>query len=292
MMEPQLVSVVIPSHNASGTLDETLRSVRSQTHRALDIIVVNDGSTDSTRDVAMRHARVDPRVRIIDQDNAGLAATRNKGWKSAHSDLIAFVDADDLWAPTKIERQLEAMKRLGDRVALVYCWYARIDRNSTVEALWEGVRFEGDVLENILGGNFIGNGSSALIRRDALIEANGFELALREAGAEGCEDWLAYCRIAERYHFAVVPEHLIGYRFHPQNMSSNRPRMLRSWMMVHDMMLARQPQHFAALRRSVRVYAAWLVQNAIAARAFAQLPTVISLVSPSIPLRRSAAVTG
>src|SRR4051812_20898906 len=105
MTDQQLVSVVIPAYNAAATLDETLRSVRSQTHGALEIIVVNDGSADGTGTIAQRHAAVDHRVQVVTQDNAGLAASRNAGWMRARSEVIAFIDADDLWAPTKIERQ-------------------------------------------------------------------------------------------------------------------------------------------------------------------------------------------
>src|SRR5690348_12029992 len=110
MTDEELVSVVIPAYNAAATLDETLRSVRSQTHRALEIIVVDDGSVDDTREIAGRHAAVDDRVQVVTQSNAGLAASRNAGWMRARSELIAFIDADDLWAPTKIERQLERLR--------------------------------------------------------------------------------------------------------------------------------------------------------------------------------------
>lgn len=113
MTEAPLVSVVIPAYNAAATLDETLRSVRSQTHRALEIIVINDGSTDDTGAIARRHAAIDGRVQVANQDNAGLAAARNAGWRRARSELIAFLDADDLWAPTKIERQIDALRSGG-----------------------------------------------------------------------------------------------------------------------------------------------------------------------------------
>lgn len=288
MTDSQLVSVVIPAYNASATLDETVRSVRSQTHHALEIIVVNDGSTDDTGAIAKRHAAIDDRVQVVTQDNAGLAAARNEGWRRARSDLIAFLDADDLWAPTKIERQIQALQAGGQHVGLVYCWCVRIDSQSTITAVWEGPRLAGNVLERILAGNFVGNGSSALVRRQALIDANGFDSGLRAAGAEGCEDWLVLCRVAERYHYAVVPEHLIGYRYLPHSMSSNRPRMLRSWMLAHDEMLARQPDHSDVLKRGVRNYGGWLVQDTLSVRGLRHLPPLLLLLFrryPSIALK-------
>ncbi len=288
MTDSQLVSVVIPAYNASATLDETLRSVRSQTHPALEIIVVNDGSTDDTGAIVKRHAAIDDRVQVVTQDNAGLATARNAGWCHARSDLIAFLDADDLWAPTKIERQIRALQAGGERVGLVYCWSSRINSQSAITGVWEGARVEGRVLEQILEGNFVGNGSSALVRRQALIDANGFDSRLREAGAEGCEDWLLYCRVAETYRYAVVPEHLIGYRYLPHNMSGNRPRMLRSWILAHDEMLARQPNHRDALKRGVRNYGGWLIQDALSINGLSQLPPLLLLLFrryPSIALK-------
>jgi glycosyltransferase involved in cell wall biosynthesis len=276
MTDEELVSVVIPAYNAAATLDETLRSVRAQTHRALEIIVVDDGSTDDTRAVAQRHAAVDDRVRVVSQENAGLAASRNAGWTRAQSEVIAFVDADDLWAPTKIERQLERLRAGGERVGLVYCGSVRIDGDSMMAArVWDVPRFEGDALDAILAGNFIGNGSAVLVRRQALVDARGFESGLRSAGAEGCEDYLFSCRVAERFHFAVAAEHLVGYRDLSHNMSSNRPRMLRSWIMVFEEMLGRHPGRKEVLTGALRHYSGRLARDAVAAGRLGQLPAML-----------------
>jgi glycosyltransferase involved in cell wall biosynthesis len=275
--EDPLVSVVIPAYNAASTLDETLRSVRSQTHKALEIIIVDDGSTDATQAVAQQHAATDARVQIVHQDNAGVAAARNTGWHRARSDLIAFVDADDLWAPQKIERQVEALHAGDERVGFVYCGTELIDGAGVVIEEWLP-QFDGDVLKQILSGHFIGNGSAALIRREALVDVGGFDASLRAADAEGCEDYLLACRIAEKYHFAFVPEHLVGYRHLPTNMSSNRPRMLRSHMLVADMMLARHPQYASEVRLGLRSYASWMVREALHKRTLAQLPALMLLI--------------
>jgi len=278
MTAAPLVSVVIPAYNAAATLDETLRSARAQTHRALEIIVVNDGSTDQTRAIALQHAAIDGRVQIVDQDNAGLAAARNAGWRRAQSDLIAFLDADDLWAPRKIERQVEALRAGNEKVGLVYCGSVRIDAKGLVTSRWPVPHLDGDVLAQLFTGNFVGNGSVVLVRRQALVDANGFDTALRAANAQGCEDYLLQCRIAEKYHFAVVPEQLVGYRHLPDNMSSDRPRMLRSWMLVVDEMRSRHPQLWHALSSGLRNYAHWTVQDAISRRAFVQLPALLRLI--------------
>lgn len=278
-----LVSVVIPAYNAESTLDETLRSVRGQTHESLEIIVVDDGSADSTRTVAERHAATDARVQVLHQPNAGVAAARNAGWRHARSPFIAFVDADDLWAPTKIEKQLAALLAGGDRIGLVYCWFARIDHASRIVGLHDGPLWQGDVREPILRSNFIGNGSSVLMRREALVAAGGFDAGLQARGAHGCEDYLLYFRVAEACHFALVPERLVGYRHLPHNMSSNRPRMLRSWMLVHDEMIARRPEGADAAKQGVRNYANWLVDDAVSHGAIGQLASLLGLLLPRHP---------
>jgi glycosyltransferase involved in cell wall biosynthesis len=256
-----LVSVVIPAYNAEATLDDTLRSVRAQTHQALEIIVVDDGSTDATHALAQRHAAVDPRVQVLNQANAGVAAARNAGWLRARSEFIAFVDADDLWAPAKIEKQLQTLQRGGDKTGLAYCWMSRIDADGAVIRDYDGVRHQGDVLDHILRSNFVGNGSAALVRRQVLIDCGGFDSALRAGGGEGCEDWLFYARVAGAHDFALVPELLVGYRELPNNMSSNRPRMLRSHMLMCDQMLAQHPLRAEAVKRGLQNYGFWLLIN-------------------------------
>jgi glycosyltransferase involved in cell wall biosynthesis len=274
-----LVGVVVPAYNAAATLDQTLRSVRAQTHRALEIVVVDDGSHDGTAELAQRHAAEDERVRVLRQANAGVAAARNAGWQASQAELIAFIDADDLWAPTKIERQLQALMQAGPRAGLVYCWTARIDGDGKVFMLPQGRRHEGDVLQEIARSNFVGSGSAALIRRQALIDAGGFEPRLRAAGAEGCEDWLLYCRVAEQYSFALAPEYLVGYRYTAGNMSSDRPRMFRSHMMMCDEMLKRNATLHAPLTGGLRNYGVWLLRDALSIRHYRQvLPLWIMLL--------------
>ncbi|MBP0113882.1 glycosyltransferase family 2 protein [Bradyrhizobium vignae] len=283
-VDHHLVSVVIPAYNACSTIDETLRSVRTQSHENLEIIVVDDGSIDTTSAIAQEHASHDPRVKIITQKNAGVAAARNTGWKSARSDFIAFIDADDLWAATNIERQLQVMLAAGGKTGLVYSWSAIIDAGSRVFNEVPPTLIEGDVLDNIFQGNFIGNGSAVLVRREALVAAKGFESELHAKGAQGCEDLLFYCRVAESFHFAVVPEYLVGYRNLPQNMSSNMPRMIRSWMLVMDEMLSRYPDREEKLTRGLTAYSGYLLVRALGIGKFDYIISLLVLLAQRDPL--------
>ena len=189
---------------------------------------------------------------MIAQENAGVAAARNAGWQSARSAFIAFVDADDLWAPTKIERQLDVILRGGQQVGLVYTWWSLIDEHNRIRWKVQGRDIAGDVLEQTLMGNFVGHASSPLIRRQALVEAGGFDSGLRDAGIHGCEDVLIYYRIARRYHFGLVPDHLTGYRVASGRMSSDRPRMLRSFEMVANEMKLGHPESAEKVDRGTR----------------------------------------
>lgn len=262
------VTAVIPAYNAEATLDETLRSVRSQTHRALEILVVDDGSSDRTPEIALAHAAADRRVRLIRQANGGVAAARNRGVAEAKAALVAPVDADDLWAPTKIERQLAAMRRGGPAVALVYTWSALIDADSRIVGFGDRSTEEGEVLARMCRGNLVGNGSAALMRRSAVLEAGGYSTTLRGQGAQGCEDLLLYCGIAARHRIAVTPDFLTGYRQSVGTMSRDLHQMRRSWQLVAAELRARHPGLRADIDLGEEFAAFWLLRRALWARRF------------------------
>jgi len=274
-----LVSVVVPSYNAGKTLDETLCSVRGQTHTHLEIIVVDDGSTDATAAVAQRHADADPRLRVIRQKNAGVAAARNTGWRAASADIIALIDSDDLWAPEKIERQLHALEQGGPDTGFVYCFFVRIDARGIMSEKGNPVAFSGDVLDQILEDNFVGNGSSMLVRRNIIAGCGGFDESLHAAGAQGCDDYLFCCRAAEICHFAVVPDFLVGYREMPGSVSASVKKMLRSWILSADQMLARRPDKRDHILKGVRRYAEWLSATAVYCRRWRQLREILMLMA-------------
>ncbi|MBV9526816.1 glycosyltransferase family A protein [Sphingomonas sp.] len=218
-----LVSVIIPAFNAAETLDETLRSARGQTHRNLEIIVVDDGSTDDTARIAGAHEASDPRVRLIRQQNKGLPATRNVGIDASQGAYIAPLDADDLWSADKTERQLAALR--GSNAALAYCWSAIIDLDSRIVHLDSRAEADGDAVEALCSRNIVGNGSAPLITRAAVEEVGGYDT--RKA-LHGCEDYMFYFRIAERHPYALIRDFLVGYRDRPGSMSASFDRMLSS----------------------------------------------------------------
>lgn len=125
-------------------------------------------------------------------------------------------------------------------------------------------------------GNFVGHASSPLIRRQALIEVGGFDSGLRDAGIHGCEDLLIYHRIARRYQFGLVADHLTGYRIASGRMSSDRPRMLRSREMVAQEMKLGHPESAEKVDRGTRAYLIFLIIEALASWNFRQAFRLLS----------------
>jgi len=227
-MSKSLVTVVIPAFNASRTIAATLDSVVAQTYDNLEILVVDDGSTDLTAEIVLTYRDRDPRITLIKQANGGVAAARNTGIKAAHGNYIAPIDADDIWHPTKIDKQMAVMLAGGPEMGLVYSPCRIIDTNGGVLRTSPLYGCQGWVFCQHLYINFVGNGSSLLFRKTVALEMGGYDSRLRAWGAEGCEDSLFQSRIAARYRFGCAPEYLIGYRHLPERMSSNAERMFNS----------------------------------------------------------------
>ena len=225
-----LVSVVVPAFNAANTIAETLHSISRQTYPALEIVVIDDGSSDATADIAWRHG--DPRLRVVGKSNGGVACARNAGIRNTKGEFVAFIDADDLWHPTKIAKQLKVLLAGSPEMALVYAPFRLIDGDGRVLASPHKYGVNGWVVHRHFYSNLVGNGSALLIRRSVLEEFGGFDTWLLQQGAEGCEDLLLQLRIATRYRFGEVSEYLVGYRRLPDNMSSNTDQMIQSGMLA------------------------------------------------------------
>jgi hypothetical protein len=225
-MNPK-VTVVVPAFNASATLRETLASVSAQTVRDIEILVVDDGSTDDTAQIARSAAADDSRIRLLSQANAGVAAARNAGLEAARATFVAPIDADDLWHPNYLQKQLAVLRR-DPELSLVYSNFRLIDTSSSVIKTPPRSTVRGWVYLRHLAHNIVGNGSAIMFRRDLALSFGGYDSRLRQAGAEGCEDYLLQIQIARRSRFGVVPESLVGYRKRRDAMSVDAARMLLS----------------------------------------------------------------
>lgn len=254
-----LVSVILPVYNGESFVGQAIESALSQTWRNLEIIVVDDGSTDQTLSVLEVYAARDPRVRITRQPNGGVARARNRGLAEARGEFIAPLDADDLWEPTKIEQQVRRMIEAGAQTGLVYCWWVWIDETGTVLDRSPRWRVEGDVVETLLQVNCTGNASVPLYRRRCIEQAGGYDETLEEQNARGCEDWDIALKVAALCRVAVVPALLVGYRRLPQSMSTQSDAMWKSQSLVTDALYRRNSDlSTALLRRSADQFALYI----------------------------------
>ncbi|MBA3923095.1 MAG: glycosyltransferase [Nostocaceae cyanobacterium] len=220
------ISVVIPAYNAERTILETIASVQQQTFSDFELIVINDGSIDRT--LELLNSVEDSRLNIFSYSNGGLPTARNRGISRASGEFIAFLDADDLWTPDKLELQVEALQQHPD-AGVAYSWTSFMEEKEGSLSFkpCEPVFFQGNVYANLLVGDFIYNGSNTLIRKQAIESTGEFEPTLKS-----CEDWDYWLRLAARWHFVVVPKYQILYRRSSGAMSSKVEVMKQACLIV------------------------------------------------------------
>ncbi len=235
------ISVLIPAYNAMNYLPETMENVLSQTFDDFEVIVVNDGSSDEIERWVSQIK--DPRVRLITQKNQGLAGARNTGITNAQGEYIAFLDADDLWEPTKLEKQLGVLEE-NPEVALVYTWVAYIDETGKPTGRVFKNQAEGDVWKKLTERNIVECGSVAMVRRSCFEAVGLFDCNL----GSYVEDWDMWLRMASRYPFKVVKEPLVYYRQCSSSASRNWEAMARSFEIVIEKAFSVAPSELQYLK--------------------------------------------
>jgi glycosyltransferase involved in cell wall biosynthesis len=248
------VSIIIPAYNAMKYLPETVASVFQQTFEDYEVIIVNDGSKDNIESwlAQLKH----PKVRLITQENQGLSGARNTGILDAKGEYVALLDADDLWAPTKLDKQVNLLDE-STKVGLVYTWMALIDEKGQPTGRIFSAENEGKVWEKLLEFNVVGCGSVPLIRRSCFDKVGLFDRNLRSY----VEDWDLWLRMAPHYDFKVVKEALVYYRQLPSSASRNWEAMAVSYQIVLDKNFKDIPielQHLKARSNGfINLYLAW-----------------------------------
>lgn len=235
------VSVVIPVYNGATTVKQTIESVLQQTYQDFEIIVINDGSQDES--LAVISSIQDERIKVFSYSNAGLSASRNRGFALACGQFIAFLDADDLWTSDKLELQLKALEQ-NPQAFVAYSWTDHIDENGKFLRPASYTSVNGNIYERLLIGNFLACGSNALIRTQALKEVGGFDESLNSA-----EDWDMWLRLAARYEFVAVPRPQVLYRISPYSMSANISKMETASLQVIERAYSQAPESLQHLKK-------------------------------------------
>lgn len=236
-----IISVIIPVYNGEKTIQETIVSVLKQTFFEWELIIINDGSIDSTLEIVS--SIKDSRIKIFSYHNAGLATSRNRGIANASGEFISFLDADDIWTPDKLELQLKALQE-NPLAAVAYSWTDLIDESSRFLRPSSHITANGDVYARLLLINFLENGSNPLIRKQALTEVGGFDESLSAA-----EDWDMWLRLAACYHFVAVPSAQILYRVSTNSMSASIYRQTVEQIKVLEKAFVQAPDSLQYLKR-------------------------------------------
>ena len=232
----QRVSVVIPAYNSAAFLPETLESVLAQTHPPDEIFVVDDGSTDDTKQVAIRYS---PHVTYIRQQNQGVSAARNLGIERSKGNWVCFLDADDLWHTNKLARQLEEVQKNPETLFSFTGYYLFGDKS--------GVWLQGDSLRSwdrrreLLVPTITVNTSSAMVRRSATVRF--------PHGVSINEDSIYFNELAEVGRFSYLDEPLVGYRKHPTSAQANPKSVLVGCESLYQWALRRAPRDPSCLSR-------------------------------------------
>ena len=200
-----MISVVIPTHNRCDLLPRAIKSVQEQTYSDLEIIVVSDGSTDETKSVVEALAADDKRIRFIEYHPArGGNIARNTGIEAAQGEYVAFLDDDDEWFPTKLEKQLNVMES-DDSIGLVYTGVRIIYVNEKVSYNSRSC-VSGDLSRTILLDNYVGTTSTVMLKKALIPQTGMFDEELR-----ALQDFDLWIRVCQHCKVGVVPEPMINY---------------------------------------------------------------------------------
>jgi hypothetical protein len=260
MSRSPLVTVVMPLYNSAATVRESLESVLAQTYSNLEVLVVNDGSTDDGVEICQGYE--DSRLRIVHQRNRGLAGARNTGIRQARGEILGFLDSDDLWLPTKVERHL-AHLRSRPEVGVSFSRSSFIDEASRPIGIHQMPALRDITPQVVFCRNPIGNGSAVVIRRE-VFEAIRFTANLYgteedfffDDSFRQSEDIECWLRIAlqTRWQIEGIPEPLTLYRISSGGLSANLMQQYASWERILVKTEATHPDFIARWGSRARAY--------------------------------------
>lgn len=262
-------SVIIPCYNTATFVGAAIRSCLAQTVHDLEVIVVDDGSTDDSATVIQDVAAEDSRVRVIRQANRGLGAARNAGLAVARGAFVNFLDADDLFDPEKLAVQGAVLAERAD-IGMVLCDGVAIDHAGTIvwNTLVDWRRLEGHPpIFHVLFRGGLFQPLIPLIRRELATAVGGFDEDRVAAGVADTGFWMRLGLAGADYH--IVRRHLVRYRTHETNMSHDTEHMERAALSIYSKVMADRPYESAVALRAAHQHIRMLETSAYDARTFA-----------------------
>lgn len=233
------VSVIIPAYNAERFIKQTIESVLAQTFQDFEIIVIDDGSMDKTAEIVESFG-----VRCLRRKNGGVSSARNAGMEQAKGEYLAFLDADDLWEATKLEKQILILDA-NEHIGICYTAIERIDENGLPLYYSDVSDYLDDTEALLLYSCIIPNPSTALMRRSLFEQFGGFD-----SNFTNYEDWEYWLRLSLQAKFVPIPEYLVKYRMTEGSASGNPHAVERDMSAILDKFfnLSNLPEKYRKLR--------------------------------------------
>lgn len=246
-----LVSVIIPTYNRADYLRDAVESALAQTFRNFEILIVDDGSTDCTSEVAASYRG---KARYLTQQNSGPAAARNNGIRNAAGRYIAFLDSDDVWLPEMLSRQI-SMFQANPTAGLAATGYRLMDAEQQIS---DAIIMDRKELEAARKGDHYKNffaTSGVMVKKECFQSVGLFNENLDFA-----EDWDMWLRILQHYGFVYLPEVLMHYRVHPAKISAGSlQKNMKNWQKVIDIHSSRDNIFNYSILKRKRI--SWLYLN-------------------------------
>lgn len=249
-----VVSVVIPCYRQAHFLGEAIESALAQTHRQIEIIVVDDGSPDNTAEVAARYVG----VRYIRQENQGLSGARNTGLHASNGQYVVFLDADDRLVPNGVEQGLACFAGNAEW-AFVSGHHRYIKADGSLLTEYPPEPIHDEPYYALLVRNYIGMHATVLYRRAIFDQVGAYNTALKS-----CEDYDLYLRIAQRFPVYRHDHMVAEYRQHNANMSGNAGQMLQTALAVlrgQRTYIQDKPHYIVACRAGVRFWRGYFLER-------------------------------
>ncbi len=263
-------SVILPVYNASNQILKTISSVLNQTERDLELILIDDGSTDDSLALMLSFASQDERIKLVSQENKGVSAARNLGLGLARGALVAFIDSDDLWASDKLAVHRE-LHQQNSKAAASYAKVAFIDQhasNGRDARTFSTVRSDELSVEQIISENPVCTMSNLVVRNDIIRTIGNFEAKMSYAEDQ---EWLA--RLIVQGHLVVgIDQYLVDYRLNPLGLSADLPAMFIGWRQLAD-----QYAQADQISSSEAIYCRYLSRRALRAGAPAKVALAYAL---------------